>query len=81
MDTVTPVPPVMEYANLPLFAKPFTKELPSLTFLSGAEGEVVFLTSPESECECADGIARLTVGGGQLLSMIRVYESGERPEA
>ncbi len=52
-----------------------------VTFLSGAEGEVAFLTPQKSETECADEIARLTVGGGQLLSMIRVYEIGERPEA
>ena len=52
-----------------------------VTFLSGAEGEVAFLTSQKTEAECADGIARLSVGGGQLLSMIRVYEIGERPEA
>ena len=52
-----------------------------VTFISGAEGEVAFLTPQKTECECADGIARLSVGGGQLLSMIRVYESGERPEA
>ncbi|MBP5611066.1 MAG: homoserine dehydrogenase [Clostridia bacterium] len=50
-------------------------------FISGAEGEVAFLTPQQTECECADGIARLSVGGGQLLSMIRVYEVGERPEA
>ena len=52
-----------------------------VTFLSGAEGEVAFITSQQTERECADGIARLSTGGGQLLSMIRVYESGERPEA
>ena len=52
-----------------------------VTFIRGAEGEVAFLTSQKTECECADGIARLSVGGGQLLSMIRVYESGESPEA
>ena len=52
-----------------------------VTFIRGAEGEVAFITSSETECECADGIARLSRGGGQLLSMIRVYESGERPEA
>ena len=52
-----------------------------VTFIRGAEGEIAFLTSQKTECECADGIARLAVGGGQLLSMIRIYESGERPEA
>ena len=52
-----------------------------VTFIRGAEGETAFLTSPMTECECADSIERLSVGGGQLLSMIRVYESGERPEA
>ena len=52
-----------------------------VTFLSGAEGEVAFITPAGTERECADGIARLSAGGGQLLSMIRVYESGERPEA
>lgn len=50
-------------------------------FIRGTEGEVAFLTPAQSECECADAIARLCHGGGQLLSMIRVYESGERPEA
>lgn len=50
-------------------------------FIRGAEGEIAFLTPAQSECECADAIARLSHGGGQLLSMIRVYESGERPEA
>jgi len=52
-----------------------------VTFIRGTEGEVAFLTPPRTECECADGIARLSFGGGQLLSMIRVYESGDRPEA
>ena len=52
-----------------------------VNFIRGAEGEVAFLTPAMTERECADGIARLTVGGGQLLSMIRAYESGERPEA
>ena len=50
-------------------------------FMRGAEGEIAFLTAAQSERECADAIARLSHGGGQLLSMIRVYESGERPEA
>ena len=52
-----------------------------VTFIRGAEGEVAFLTPSMTERECADDVARLSVGGGQLLSMIRVYESGERPEA
>ena len=50
-------------------------------FIRGAEGEVACLTPTMTERECADAIARLTVGGGQLLSAIRVYESGDRPEA
>ena len=42
--------------------------------IRGAEGELTFITPPATEREYADSVERLAVSGGQLLSMIRVYE-------